>query len=402
MPDSATKYGFRVVVTGENDFPTFGLVTAKSAITSPFTANPAKLPGANQSATASIFVPLPGDPTLPQSGDILHAQNWLFNPAADGVKFQWLRCNSAGAECAQVLGATSQNLVLTDADVTSRFCVKVTGTNGAGSFTLDCSGLTNTIFPEQATQLTAAKLNGDAYVGYSLVSDVGTWKYPGTSYTRQWESCDADGSSCATISGAKSAAYVIKAADLGHKLRVRIGADSNGSSTFPAGVEVFSPLSAVVTAPPPPAADPTPQGNGNPGGNPTPNPAPVPANPGPAPDKTAPVLQSLGAVSTKLKPGAALQLKVSLSEGGSLSVELQRVRAGRKQGKTCKAGAKKGKKCTAISKVATVKLGVGGSGIVALPKRKLAAGDYRAVVTPIDAAGNRGAARTVAFKVKKK
>jgi hypothetical protein len=38
---------------------------------------------------------------------------------------------------------------------------------------------------------------------------------------------------------------------------------------------------------------------------------------------------------------------------------------------------------------------------VALPKRKLNAGDYRAVVTPIDAAGNRGAARTVAFKVKK-
>ena len=39
---------------------------------------------------------------------------------------------------------------------------------------------------------------------------------------------------------------------------------------------------------------------------------------------------------------------------------------------------------------------------MALPKRKLAAGDYRAVVTPIDAAGNRGAAKTLAFKVKKK
>jgi DNA-binding cell septation regulator SpoVG len=114
------------------------------------------------------------------------------------------------------------------------------------------------------------------------------------------------------------------------------------------------------------------------------------------------VRQSLGAVSTRLKPGAAMQLKVGLSEGGSLSVELQRVRAGRKQGKTCKAGAKNSKKCTAISKVATVNLGVGGSGIVALPKRKLAAGEYRAVVTPIDAPGNRGAARTVAFKVKKK
>ena len=112
------------------------------------------------------------------------------------------------------------------------------------------------------------------------------------------------------------------------------------------------------------------------------------------------MLQSLGAVSAKLKPGAALKLKVSLSEGGSLFIELQRVRAGRKQGTTCKAGGRKGKRCSAITKVSTVNIaGMGGSAIVALPKRKLAAGDYRAVVTPVDAAGNRGAARTVSFKV---
>jgi len=45
---------------------------------------------------------------------------------------------------------------------------------------------------------------------------------------------------------------------------------------------------------------------------------------------------------------------------------------------------------------------MGGSAIVALPKRKLAAVDYRAVVSPICTAGNRGAARTVAFKVERK
>ncbi len=404
VPDTVTKYGFRVVVTGSNDFPTFGLSTAKSAITSPFTANPANLPGANQSSTASITVPAPGDASLPQSGDTLHAQNWLFNPAASSVSFQWLRCNSAGADCATVPGATGQNYLLTDADVTSRFCVKVTGKNAAGDgVTLGCSGMTNTIFPEQATQLTAAKLSGTAYVGSSLISDVGTWKYPGTSYTRQWESCEPDGSSCATISGAKSAAYTIKAADRGKKLRVRIGADSNGANTFPAGVEVFTPLSAVVTDPPAPPADPAPQG-GTPAPAPASNPNPGGGNPPAAPDKTAPVLQSLGAVSTTLKPGAALVLRTKLSEGGTLSVTIQRVRAGRKLGrKACKPGAKKGKKCSVVTKVATFSVAnVGGSGTVALPKRKLAAGDYRAVVTPIDAAGNRGAAKTVAFKVKKK
>ena len=39
---------------------------------------------------------------------------------------------------------------------------------------------------------------------------------------------------------------------------------------------------------------------------------------------------------------------------------------------------------------------------MALPKKKLAAGDYRAVVTPIDAAGNEGNAKTISFKVLKK
>ena len=142
--------------------------------------------------------------------------------------------------------------------MTKRLCVAVTGTNGFGSTTLGCSAKTNTIFPKQATQLSATTMTGSAYVGDTLVSGVGSWEYPGTTFTRQWESCNADGGSCATISNEKGAAYVIRAADLGQRLRVRISADSNGSNTFPAAVEVFTPLSAVVTTPPPPPADPTP------------------------------------------------------------------------------------------------------------------------------------------------
>jgi hypothetical protein len=76
--------------------------------------------------------------------------------------------------------------------------------------------------------------------------------------------------------------------------------------------------------------------------------------------------------------------------------------SGPTKGKTCKAGAKQGRKCTGISKVASYELGVGGSSTVALPKKKLAAGDYRAVATQVDAAGNTGAAKTVSFKVLEK
>jgi hypothetical protein len=410
VPETATKYAFRVVVTGKNDFPTFGLATANSAITSVSTANPATLPGANQSSIATITDVIPGeDITLPQSGDTLKAVSWVFNPAAATVGFQWFSCDSGGANCDPVAGATTQSYMLTDADVGHRLCVKVTGTNVGGSFTLNCSGTTNEVFPQEATQLVKAKVIGSAYVGDTLVSDVGTWKYPGTTYTRQWEQCEADGTGCSTISGAKSSTYKITGDDLGQTLRVRISADSNGANKFPAPVEALTAVTAVVTNAPVPEPDPIPQGGGNGGGGNGGGGNGGGGNGGggggngtPTPDVTAPVLQSLGAVSAKLKPGAQLKLKVGVTEGGTLSVDLQRVRAGRKVGKKCKAGAHKGKKCTVISKIATVKLGVGGSGIVALPKRKLAAGDYRAVVTPIDAAGNRGAAKTISFKVTKK
>jgi hypothetical protein len=395
---------FRVQVTGKNDFPTFGLNEVPSGITGTTAAAPGSLPGGVQSSTANIGPATINDNTgLPQAGMTLKAQSWLFNPAASSTSFQWLRCSSGGVNCVPIAGATQQTFLLSNTDVTKRLCVAVTGTNGFGSTTLGCSGTTNVIFPKQATQLSPTTMTGSAYVGDTLVSGVGSWEYPGTTFARQWESCNADGGSCATISNAKGAAYVVRAADLGQRLRVRISADSNDSSTFPTAVEVFTPLSAVITTPPPPAADPAPAQppTPTPGGGGTPTPLPGNA---PTQDKTAPVLQSLGAVAAKLKPGAALTLRTNLSEGGSLSVVIQRVRAGRQQGKkACKAGAKKGKKCTVMTKIATVNVaGVGGSRTVALPKRKLAAGDYRAVVTPIDAAGNRGASKTVAFKVLKK
>ena len=290
--------------------------------------------------------------------------------------------------------------MLTDADVTHRFCVTVTGTNAGGSTTLDCSGITNEIFPQTATQLTPAKLNGTAYVGDTLVSDVGTWKFPGTTYTRQWEQLRGRRHELLDDLGRevrglrRSRPRPRPPAARAHRRRLQRPEQVPGRHRGLHAPQRRRDRSAPAAgrSDPDPDADPGPAARGQ----------AVAAGGAGARTRPRPVLQSLGAVSAKLKPGAQLQLKVALTEGGTLSVDLQRVRAGRKVGKKCKPGAKKGKKCTVISKVATVNVGVAGSGIVALPKRKLAAGDYRAVVTPIDAAGNRGAARTIAFKVTKK
>jgi hypothetical protein len=368
----------RVVITGENDFPTFGQVKANSNLLGAVAANPANLPGANQSSIASI-----SGPGLPQSGNTLTAQGWLFNPAATvSTRFVWLRCDANGNDCHPIPGASSQTYKLTDQDVTLRLRVQVTGTNADGSTTLDPSGPTNTIFPEQATQTKPATMTGNAWVGESLVSGVGAWKYPGTTYTRQWERCEADGSSCSTLSGEKGAAHLLGADDLGHRLRVRVSADSNGPNTFPGPVEVFTPLSDVVTLPPVPAP---PGGGGGGGGG-----GAVPV----AADTVAPVFTSLSIAKT-VKRGKPLTFKSGLSEGGKLSVRLERLVPGHRKGKVCKAGGKHGKKCTAVKPAGTFTLATGTASL----KAKLAAGAYRAVVTPVDAAGNRGASRTLTFKV---
>src|SRR4051794_4440557 len=388
LPATAQGDRFRVKVIASNDVPTFSQDTASSAITSAAGAKPGTLPGDNQSSTASIAVLVPGDTSLPQSGDTLHAQNWVFNPAATSVSFQWFVCD--GAVCDPIPGATSQNYALSGRDVTHRLCVKVTGTNASGSTTLGCGGQTNEIFPQEAKLVSPTTMTGTAYVGDTLVSGVGGWAFPGTSFSRQWESCEPDGSSCQTISGAKGASYVLTGDDLGRRLRVRITADSNAPNKFPSPGEVFTPLSAVVTEPPAPPVDPAPQpARGGGGGTPAPAPAP-------SPDTTAPVLSGLGVVT-----GAALKVRSTLSEAGKLTVVIERARAGRKKGKTCLAGRRHGKTCTTYSKLASYTVAApAGAATIALPKRKLAKGRYRLLVTPIDAAGNRGAARTLSFKMR--
>ncbi|MEA2481791.1 MAG: hypothetical protein QOJ07_3713 [Thermoleophilaceae bacterium] len=396
LADSDFSKRVRVVVTGKNDFPTFGLVKANSLLTGVAAAKAGTLPGDNQSSTAAITTVAPGDPSLPQSGDTLHAQSWLFNPAATSVSFQWFRCDSNGNNCNPIPGATAQNYPLTDEDVTSRLTVAVTGTNAFGSRTLDQSGATNTIFPQQATNTSPPTLAGTPYVGESLVAGVGTWKFPGTTYTRQWESCSAAGDSCQTISGETGPSYTVRTDDVGSRLRVRIGADSNGPNTFPSPVEVFTPLSDVVTLRPAAPGDQSGGGGGAGGGGDG-----GAGGGGGGADLTPPALQSLSLTTRKVKRGGSLKFRYTLSEPGSLEVKLQSEKTGRKKGKKCVLGLKKGKKCTILKSAGTVTLGgLSGSGTASVKiKKSLAAGNYRAVVTPIDAAGNRGPAKTLKFKV---
>lgn len=391
------KY-LRSVVTAQNDVPTFGLIQEESALVGTVGAADGSLPGDNQQSAASI-----SGPGLPQSGNTLTAQSWLFNPAATTTSFRWYRCTTTNeSSCTLVPGVSGTQYLLSDADVDRRIRVRVVGTNQFGTTTLGFSGATNIIFPQAATALVAPSLEGTAQVGQSLAAHVGAWKFPGTTYERQWYRCEADGGSCQTLSGQKGSIYTLTADDLGKRVRAEIKADSNGPNTFPAPVFVNTPLSAVVAAAPAQNAG---------AGGPAPQEAPAQqqqqnaaAPPPPAADTIAPALTAVSLASSKVKAGGALTIAYRPNEASALRVQVQRLTKGRRVGKACKTGRKKGKRCTIAKTVLTKTFPPAtGSAKVTLSLRaggkKLPAGRYRLVVTPVDGAGNRGPARTVTFRI---
>ena len=161
VPAGSVGARWRVQVTGSNDFPTFGLNEADSAITGTTAIAPGPLPGTNQQAKASVGVDLPGDGGQPQPGDVARAKQWLFNPAADtSTTFQWSVCKAA--VCAEIPGATGITYTIREADVDGKLCVAVTGRNVHGATTLECGGQTNTIVSEDPKQLSPATLIGSA------------------------------------------------------------------------------------------------------------------------------------------------------------------------------------------------------------------------------------------------
>jgi hypothetical protein len=397
-------HGLRLTVTAENDVPTFTTPSASSSITSNVGSNPNSMfaPGFSQHQTADIVDLGPGDGSdfssiLPQAGSVLEATGWLFNPAATSDTFQWYYCNDNQTTCTAIVGAQSQTYALSDHDVTKELAVTVTGVNADGSLTLGLSGNTNTIFPPQAAPVSGhgPTIAGLPYVGESLAGSVGQWNFPGTSFVRTWYQCEPDGTGCDTIEGATGPSYTPTADDVGHTIEMDVTADSNESGHFPDPVDVFSAPTAVIgyapgsagaIPPPPPLSLGLGLGLGN-------------------TDHTPPTLKSAKFASADVVKGHSLTLKYSVSEGSSLSVAFQRHTKGHKAGKVCKKGTKKhARSCTIVKTLGTVTLhGLSGAKTIKIPakygKHTLAPGTYFAVLTPIDAAGNRGKPKTLEFRV---
>ncbi len=186
--------------------------------------NPGGSLSATSNATATVAAAPPVNTALPTiSGTPQHGQTLT---ASDGTwtgttpitfTYQWRRCDAAGANCADISGATSQTYVVQQADVTSpasTIRVVVTATNTAGSASAT-SAQTSSVTAAPPVNTGLPTISGTPQEGQTLSSTNGSWT--GTApiaYAYQWRRCDTSGANCSDISGATSSTYVVQAADV--------------------------------------------------------------------------------------------------------------------------------------------------------------------------------------------
>lgn len=109
----------RVNVTGTNEA---GSATASSAPT-----------GVVQAATGPVSTSPPTISGTAQVGQTLTASTGTWSGSPTSFGFQWQRCNSSGASCADIPGATGGTYVVASADSGSTIRVVVTASNALGS-----------------------------------------------------------------------------------------------------------------------------------------------------------------------------------------------------------------------------------------------------------------------------
>ena len=86
-------------------------------------------------------------------------------------------------------------------------------------------------------------ISGTPQVGQTLTASPGTWTSDTTpTYAYQWQRCNAQGATCAAISGASAQTYAVQTADKGSTVRVVVTATNPTGST-----SATSTQTAVVT-----------------------------------------------------------------------------------------------------------------------------------------------------------
>ncbi len=92
------------------------------------------------------------------------------------------------------------------------------------------------------------QVSGQTVSGQRLAASPGSWTGSPTSYTYQWQDCNASGTSCKNIASASSTSYTLKASDVGETIRVVVTA-ANAAGSASAASKPTGSVAATTTPP---------------------------------------------------------------------------------------------------------------------------------------------------------
>ena len=232
LTDADIGSTLRIVVTASN---VTGSTVATSDATSVVRAAP----------TVNTGLPLISGTAM--NGRDLTATDGTWTGDPSTFAHQWRRCDSAGAGCTDIGGATNRTYTLTSADVGRRLRVAVTATGPGGSATATSDPSAVVVeAPSPPSNTVLPTVSGSPVVGQTLTRTLGTWAgQPAPALATQWQSCQQG--TCTDIANAQAATYVVGAADVGRTLRVVITA-TNPTGTATAPSAQTQPATAPTTA----------------------------------------------------------------------------------------------------------------------------------------------------------
>jgi hypothetical protein len=192
-------------------------------------------------APVNTALPIITDPTGNTAGqmipntDVLTASTGTWTPANgdNQYSYQWQDCDAFGANCSQIMGATTSTYTAGSSDVGYTIDVVVTAVNIAGTVSATSAPTGMVINPPAPTGATSPVVTDGSRSGAlaaptdTLSTTNGTWNNSPSTYSYVWQDCTS-ANVCSNISGATSQTYVVAATDEGYSVQSVVTAANLG------------------------------------------------------------------------------------------------------------------------------------------------------------------------------